>query len=147
LPDADNAAVRARLERPTPRVREGMTLRRFASSAIDISDGLVADLDHLLDASGVGALMLRDRVPISETYRKHLATVGWDLALGGGEDYELCFTVSAEKDAEFSRWQSMFGCRVTCIGEIVSGPGLQILDAAGKVYRPAFAGFQHFDSP
>ncbi|HKQ30936.1 MAG TPA: thiamine-phosphate kinase [Burkholderiales bacterium] len=144
LPDADFAAVRSRAERPIPRVREGMLLRRFASSAIDISDGLVADLGHVLEASGAGALIVRDRMPISDTYRKHIADVGWDLALGGGEDYELCFTVPARHDAEFSRWQSKFGCRVTCIGEIVSGPGLQILDAEGNTYRPSTTGYQHF---
>jgi thiamine-monophosphate kinase len=144
LPEADFAAVRPRLERPTPRVREGMLLRRFATSAIDVSDGLVADLGHILEASGTGALIVRDRLPLSNIYRNHLADIGWDLALAGGEDYELCFTVPARHDAEFARWQSKFGCRATCIGEIVSGPGLQILDAAGNAYRPASAGFQHF---
>jgi len=144
LPDADFAAVRQRLERPTARVHEGMMLRRFAGSAIDISDGLMADLGHILEASGAGALIVRDRVPVSDTYRKHIADIGWDPALGGGEDYELCFTVSAQRDAEFSRWQSKFGCRVTCIGEMVSGPGLQIVDAAGEIYRPATTGYRHF---
>jgi thiamine-monophosphate kinase len=131
LPDADFAAVRSRSERPTPRVREGVLLHRFATSAIDVSDGLVADLGHILEASGTGALVVRDRIPLSDTYRKHIADIGWDPALSGGEDYEL-------------RWQSKFGCRVTCIGEIVSGPGLQILDAAGNAYRPTSAGYQHF---
>jgi thiamine-monophosphate kinase len=145
LAEADFSAVRARSQRPLPRVREGMLLRRFASSAIDLSDGLVADLGHVLEASGAGALIVRDRVPLSDTYRKHIADVGWDLALGGGEDYELCFTVPARHDAEFARWQPKFGCRVTCIGEIVSGPGLQILDAAGNSYRPAVAGYRHFE--
>lgn len=144
LPNADYEAIRARAERPTPRVREGMLLRRFATSAIDISDGLIADLGHILDASGVGALVVRDRVPISDTYRTHLPQAGWDLALAGGDDYELCFTVPARHDVEFSRWQSKFGCRATCIGEIVSGPGLQIIDAAGNPYRPATSGYEHF---
>lgn len=141
---ADFETIRSRCERPTPRVREGMLLRRFATSAIDISDGLVADLSHILEASGTGALIVRDRVPISDTYRKQLDDIGWDMALAGGEDYELCFTVPARHDAEFAHWQSKFGCRVTCIGEVVSGPGLQILDAAGNIYRPASAGYQHF---
>jgi len=144
LPPADLAAVSDRLDRPTPRVNVGRLLRRFASSAIDISDGLVADLGHILEASGAGALVVRDRVPLSETYRKHLGETGWDVAFANGDDYELCFTVPAQRDAEFARWQEKFGCRVTCIGEIVSGPGLQIIDAAGNPWRPALAGHDHF---
>lgn len=144
LAPADFAAVCDRLDRPTPRVNEGKLLRRFASSAIDISDGLVADLGHILEASGTGALIVRDRVPVSDTYRRHLPEAGWDLALANGDDYELCFTVSARHDAEFARWQEKFRCRVSCIGEIVSGPGLQILDAAGDPYRPMLSGHDHF---
>jgi thiamine-monophosphate kinase len=144
LPAPDFDSIRARLERPTPRVREGRLLRRVASSAIDISDGLVADLGHLLEASGVGALLVRDRVPLSDTYRAHLADAGWDLALASGDDYELCFTVPARHDAEFARWQPKFGCRVTCVGEIVSGPGLQIVDSAGNRYQPERSGHDHF---
>jgi thiamine-monophosphate kinase len=139
-------AVRGRSDRPTPRVREGMLLRRFASSAVDVSDGLVADVGHLLEASGVGALIVRERVPISDTYRAQLPDVGWDLALTGGEDYELCFTVPARHDAEFARWQSKFGCRATCIGEIVSGPGLQVLDTQGNPYQPRVSSYDHFAS-
>ncbi len=142
LPDYD--VLRPRLERPTPRVREGRLLRRFASSAIDLSDGLLADLGHVLDANGVGALLMRDRVPLSDTYRRHLDSAGWDLALAGGDDYELLFTVSARAGREFERWQSHFGCPVTCIGEIVSGPGLTVLDSAGNPYRPAQSGHDHF---
>jgi len=144
LPPSDFEAIRERLDRPTPRVREGKLLRRFASSAIDISDGLVADLGHVLEASGVGALLVRDRLPLSATYRTHLAATGWDPALAAGDDYELCFTVPARHDAEFARWQPKFGCRVTCIGEIVSGPGLQIVDAAGNRYQPQRHGHDHF---
>lgn len=144
LPDVDFAAVRDRLDRPTPRTREGAILRRVASSAIDISDGLLADLSHVLDASGVGALIVRDRIPLSDTYRKHLDSVGWDLALAGGEDYELCFTIPAHHDAEFARWREKFGCSVTCIGEIVSGPGLTVVDANGETYRPSHFGHDHF---
>lgn len=144
LPDADIDAVRDRLEKPTPRVAMGKLLRRFASSAIDISDGLIADLGHILDASGAGALVVRDRIPLSDTYSRHLADVGWDIALANGDDYELCFTVPARHDTEFARWQEKFDCRVSCIGEIVSGPGLQILDAAGNPCALPAGGHDHF---
>jgi thiamine-monophosphate kinase len=144
LPSDDFARVRDRLDRPTPRVSVGKLLRRFASSAIDISDGLVADLGHILEASGAGALIVRDRIPLSDTYRKHLDATGWEVALAHGDDYELCFTVSAGRDSEFARWQEKFDCRVSCIGEIVSGPGLQIFDAAGNPWQPAATGHDHF---
>lgn len=140
----DCAELLPRLERPSARVREGKLLRRFASSAIDVSDGLLADLGHVLDASGVGALVQRDRVPLSATYSAHLAEFGWDAALTGGEDYELVFTVSSRSGREFERWQSRFGCSVTCIGEIVSGPGLTVLDSAGNTYQPMRTGHDHF---
>ncbi len=144
LPQTDYDALRPRLERPTARVREGLLLRHFASSAIDISDGLLADLGHIVEVSGVGALVVCDRVPLSETYRKHLGEVGWDLALSGGDDYELLFTVPARAGREFERWRPRFGCEATSIGEIVSGPGLTVLDAAGISYRPTQLGHDHF---
>jgi thiamine-monophosphate kinase len=144
LPPADAQTVAMRLDRPTPRVREGMLLRRFASSAIDISDGLLADLGHLLEASGTGALVIRDRLPVSDTYRAHLDQVGWDAALTGGDDYELCFTVPARHDAEFARWQTKFSCRVSCIGEVVSGPMLTVVDAQGNPCETPHAGYDHF---
>ena len=144
LPQTDYAALQARLDRPTPRVREGVHLRRFAASAIDVSDGLLADLGHVLEASGTGALIVRDRVPLSETYSRHLAQIGWDPALAGGEDYELLFTVSAPQARELERWRSRFGCAVTQIGEIVSGPGLTVIDAAGEPYRSSLSGHDHF---
>jgi thiamine-monophosphate kinase len=144
LTDAQAREVQRRLERPAMRTRVGQKLRRFASSAIDISDGLLADLRHILEASGVGALVVCDRVPVSDVYRALVGTVGWDLALNGGDDYELCFTVPARHDAEFARWQSTFGCRVSCIGEIVSSAQLTVVDGTGQAYQPAQAGHDHF---
>jgi thiamine-monophosphate kinase len=144
LPPADAETVATRLDRPVPRVREGVLLRRFASSAIDISDGLLADLGHLLEASGTGALVVRDRLPVSDTYRAHLDQVGWDAALAGGDDYELCFTVPAQHDAEFARWQTKFNCRVSCVGEIVSGPKLTVVDAQGNPCEAPHPGYDHF---
>ena len=144
LPQADYDALLPRLVRPAPRVREGMLLRRFASSAIDISDGLLADLGHILEASGVGALVVRDRVPLSSVYQKYLNEVGWDMALSGGDDYELLFTVPVRQDREFERWRSRFGCAVTHLGEIVSGHGLTLVDAKGDRYQPAPLGHDHF---
>lgn len=144
LLQTDYDALRPRLDHPTARVREGLLLRRFASSAIDVSDGLLADLEHILEASGAGALIVRDRIPLSETYRRHLNEAGWGLALSGGDDYELLFTVSARASREFERWRPRFGCEATNIGEIVSGPGLTVMDAAGNSFRPTQFGHDHF---
>ena len=81
------------MDRPAPRVEEGLALRGIASSAVDISDGLVADLGHILEMSRVGARLELAQLPLSQAYRTHLAGVGWDVALANGDDYELCFTV------------------------------------------------------
>jgi len=144
LSTPDGEALQTRLDYPTPRVRAGLQLRRFASSAIDISDGLVADLGHVLEASGVGALIVRERVPLSDVYRKQLDHVGWDLALSGGDDYELLFTVPPSKSRALQQAGALLGCALTSIGEIVSGPGLTLVDAQGNPCMVASGGYDHF---
>ncbi len=144
LPVADYDVLKPRLDRPTPRVREGMALRRIASSAIDVSDGLLADLGHIAEASGVGALVVRDHVPLSETYRRHLHEVGWDHALSGGDDYELLFTAPAHAGRDLQRLLTRFGVGISQIGEMVSGDGVTVIDTAGNPYRPATRGHDHF---
>jgi thiamine-monophosphate kinase len=93
LPERELAAVAARLDRPVPRVREGLLLRGLAHGAIDISDGLLADLGHVLEQSRVGARIHLDKIPLSPVCRAYLPETGWDLVLANGDDYELCFTV------------------------------------------------------
>ena len=144
LPDADLTVIIDRLMRPMPRVRAGIALRSLASSCIDISDGLLADLGHILEASHVGACIRLDRIPVSPVLRRHLDAVGWDTALAGGDDYELCFTVPEAKLAAVERLQPQYRYRFTCIGEIVNEPGLRVLDEAGGLYRSAALGHDHF---
>jgi thiamine-monophosphate kinase len=144
LPQADYVALRERLELPMPRLEAGSMLRGIASAAIDISDGLVADLGHILEASGAGATIHLDRIPLSAVYRSHLSNIGWDLALAIGDDYELCFTVPREKLAAFEQRRSALGVPAVEIGEIRSDSGLTILDGAGREYRPAAHGHDHF---
>lgn len=142
LPDADLARVTERLERPTPRVREGLALRGIAHGAIDISDGLLADLGHILDMSAVGARIYLDKIPLSEVCRRHLKHAGWDTVLAGGDDYELCFTVpdkhvtALEKLGLAGTWHR--------IGEIEAAPGLRVMDPFGKPYQPMQTGHEHF---
>jgi len=144
LPIADYAVLATRLDRPTPRIVEGIAFRGIASGAIDVSDGLLADLGHLLEASDVGARVELERVPLSPEYCNHLDKVGWDAALSGGEDYELCITVSPDKTPALIEATDALGWEVHRIGEVTASPGLVVLDGGGKPYRPAKTGYDHF---
>ena len=128
--------------RPTPRVELGLALRSFSCCALDISDGLLADLGHILERSQVGAEIYLENLPLS----RHLCTQyeqtqAEKFALTGGEDYELCFTVSEEME-QVLRSQ---GIKVTCIGKILpQTSGLNLLKNGEKVALPAHCGFDHF---
>lgn len=124
--------------RPEPRMRAGLLARRFASAAIDISDGLLQDLGHVLDASRVGATVDALRLPLSPACRASKASL--DLALGGGEDYELLLCVPPARARSFERALSAAGEKVTAIGEIVRGRRLAVLHAP----PPKASGFDHF---
>ncbi|MBI3778174.1 MAG: thiamine-phosphate kinase [Gammaproteobacteria bacterium] len=145
LSGSDFAALVERLDRPVPRVREGMALRGIATGAIDISDGLLADLGHILEMSGVGARIFLDKIPLSPICRTHVGKFGWEAALAMGDDYELCFTVPAQDTGALEKLR--FACGVHCIGEIEAEPGLRIVDELGKPYRPSFTGHDHFAKP
>ena len=146
LDQTDSAIVTERLARPMPRVAAGLALRGVASSSIDISDGLIGDLGHILDRSGVGARVALDRLPVSDVYRSLLPQVGWDVALANGDDYELCFTVPAANLAALQRVLDALECPVAHIGDIAAEPGLRIVDAAGKPYRPHATAHDHFQN-
>jgi thiamine-monophosphate kinase len=139
--------VLPRLNRPTPRVQEGIALRGIAGSCIDVSDGLLADLGHILAASRVGARLALGDIPVSDLYRTCFGRIGgWDIALTHGDDYELCFTVPAEKRGALAEVSSKASCAITCIGEIQSQPGLRIFDPEGNRYETTKAGHDHFRS-
>lgn len=146
LSETGSAAVIERLSRPMPRVNAGQRLRGLAHSAIDISDGLAADLGHILEQSEVGARVDLAQVPVSDIYRTHLPEIGWELALANGDDYELCFTVPPERADRVQALAPSLGCRLTRIGEIVAGGGLQIVDANGRPYSLKQRGHDHFGS-
>jgi thiamine-monophosphate kinase len=140
----DLAAIRDRMDRPTPRVTEGIALRGQASSAIDISDGLTADLGHILRASDVGARLNLGALPLSAAYRKYLPQIGWDYALAGGDDYELCVTVPPGKVNGVDKLAAASGFSMAAVGEITVGRTLEIYDALGRLYEPQRKGFEHF---
>lgn len=142
---ADRAVLRARLDRPTPRLAEGRAVRDLAHAAVDVSDGLGADLGHLLDASGVGATIHAARLPLSAALERHVAASGdWALPLGGGDDYELCFAAPVTAQAEIERRCAELGTRCTVIGRIDERPGLRCVVEDGEILDPRTLGFQHF---
>ena len=148
LPAGAAALCRARLDTPEPRIGLGRKLRGIASAAIDVSDGLAADLGHILERSGVGAEVELDAVPRSEALR---ATADPSLAmacvLSGGDDYELCFTAPPEQRSAVLAAGVAAGVPVTSIGRIVEGAALTLLDASGAIVPIARAGFDHFRPP
>lgn len=138
------AYLRGRLDRPEPRVELGRGLRGIATAAIDISDGLVADLGHVLKAGRVGARVSLSRLPLSSAYNSLREQAGWEPALSGGDDYELCFTVPPDKLGQLEQEAPAWSCEVCCIGEVVAGSGLFIEGTDGKEYRPQHSGHDHF---
>lgn len=145
LSDEDRHYCLERLHRPEPRVQAGMALRRIASAAIDLSDGLVGDLKHMLSASQVGAKLLLDDLPLSEAFRRaHGGQIDWSLALSGGDDYELLFTVPQFAWARAEHRLADLACHATCIGLIEQEPGLRLKFKDESEYNLVSDGYDHF---
>lgn len=140
----DDPAAVEKLERPAPRVTLGQALRGLASACIDVSDGLAADLGHILDASGVGATVDVERLPVTDGVGRYIAATGdWRLPLTAGDDYELCFTAPPAARDEVARHLAGCGLAAEPIGQIEAEPGLR-LRKAGEWVALAGAGYQHF---
>jgi thiamine-monophosphate kinase len=141
--------VRRHLD-PEPRVAMGSALADagVATSMIDISDGVAADLGHILDESRVGAEVYLEQLPLSQAYRRQCTVLCGDVyapALTGGEDYELLFTAAPGSRKSVEACARKTGIAVSCIGRITADRGrLRILDGNGKEYKPAKKGFCHF---
>ena len=142
---ADADYLLARHLRPMPRVLQGQALRDLASSAIDLSDGLISDLGHILKASGCGARIDLDAMPLSDALLRHAEreqALRW--ALSGGEDYELCFTVPELTRGALDVAIGQLGARFTCIGQIsAEADGLQLMQS-GKPVQLDLQGYDHF---
>lgn len=142
LPISIQTIVESRLNRPIPRIQEGQTLRGIANSAIDISDGLAADLGHILAASQVGASIYLEQLPLSNALREYLPLeAAWQLALTAGDDYELCFTVPQHQEEVLLKALGITA--YTQIGVIEKLPGLRCFDANGQIFIPKNQGYQH----
>ena len=146
LPDEYLASVLTRLNRPTPRLRAGLQLRGLASACIDISDGLAADLGHILSTSKVGARIHLKRLPLSPASDAAFEQVGWRAALAGGDDYELCFTIPPAQDKAFRLASAQFGVACSYIGDIEAEAGLRIVDEQGGLFHLDQTGFDHFQT-
>lgn len=141
---ADEASyLRGRFYRPSPRLREGVLLRPFASAAIDVSDGLLADAGHIATRSGVQLVVDISRVPLPAVNADHETRLYW--ALAGGDDYELCFTVPAAHRPAVDALIASAELAAQCIGEVRAGAGV-VCHERGTPWQPArpLSGYQHF---
>jgi thiamine-monophosphate kinase len=137
-------SLMTRLQRPEPRVEQGLALRGIASAAIDLSDGLAADLGHVLARSGVAARLDWEALPVSPALLAHIdPQQARALVLEGGDDYELCITVPPGKEALIQGVIDTYGVGFTRIGEITAGSGLRCFDGQGRERRLP-QGFLHF---
>ncbi len=135
----------SRLDRPAPRVALGRMLVGVANSAIDISDGLVADLGHICERSGIGAEIEFARVPCSaELMPLRGQALVTRAILTGGDDYELCFTALAGRRSEIEALSGRAGLALTRIGKVVAGKDVVVVDQAGKPISVKGGGFDHF---
>jgi len=137
--------INKRLNRPKPQIELGLLLQEYASSCIDISDGLIADLEHITDNSDVGAKIYFESIPLSKEFNLSLSdeSLILPLVLSGGDDYELCFTVPANKQVEFEKDAQHNDFLVTCIGEIESRSGVRYFKDKKQIDVDEI-GYQHF---
>jgi thiamine-monophosphate kinase len=145
LPDDESTALLKALYMPKPRVELGLKLREVAHSAIDISDGLVSDLAHILERSKLGARVYFDKIPRSSILNKYIGNeIVKTCLLGGGDDYELCFTAPLARSNDILSISKAMNLPLTCIGEIVQDKKLTVLDSVGNEMQMMQAGFDHF---
>lgn len=143
LSDDVLAACQCKLDFPVPRLELGQALLGVAHAAADVSDGLLADLGHILQASGVAADIWADQLPSLPQLEAERPR--WLAFLAaGGDDYELCFTAPPVARAAVEAAAKAAGCRVTRIGRIVAGAGANLLDKTGTAITLNKAGYDHF---
>jgi thiamine-monophosphate kinase len=150
VPQAVFEAARMRMDKPTPRVELGLALRGLAHSAVDVSDGLLGDLQHILSASGVGAEINTQQV-LSTMACGQSSGLKQDellrLTLAGGDDYELVFTAPENQRQAIASASESSATPVTRIGKITAHPHLSLLDNNGQSLPHSFESFDHFKTP
>ena len=145
LDQRDHQQLLQRLDSPTPRITEGMQLASIATAAIDLSDGLIGDLGHIVQQSNCGATIELQRLPCSTAVQTAIAqSNAWSLPLSSGDDYELCFTLPAEKQQQLQQLAETLDCPLTRIGVIEQQPGIRCINAEGAVVDIE-SGYDHFN--
>lgn len=146
--EADRAALAGRYRLPRPRLALGRALveHALATAALDVSDGLLGDLGHITQTSGVGARVAAAAVPLSPAAERALKADGSRLQtiLTGGDDYELLFTVPAAREGDIAALADSLDVGLHRIGHIVEGAGITVLDSRGKTVPVRDSGWQHF---
>ncbi|NOT15501.1 MAG: thiamine-phosphate kinase [Methylotenera sp.] len=145
LPDDVLLQCEAALHSPQPRVSLGLALRDIANSAIDVSDGLLADLGHILKCSNAGAILQLADIPrtqLDESVYGHEKQIY--LALAGGDDYELCFTAPADKHTEILQIGEKLALPLSCIGRVTQSAGVIVHDKIGEILEIKKTGYNHF---
>lgn len=145
VPSPHREACLRRMDWPQPRVGLGLALAGLASAAIDISDGLVGDLGHVLERSGVGARVTWPDVPRAEIFEQLDAATQQQLVLAGGDDYELLFTAAASQRFAIGALATR-QLALTRIGQIEATPGLRVVDGSGALIKATLQSFDHFAS-
>ena len=133
-----------RLNRPQPQVKAGQLLAEYSVAAIDVSDGVMADLQHICEASGVGAIINIDRLPVSEALMKFYKNKPeWKDIITAGDDYELCFTCPQSQVSEIQKTLKSYHVSMSCIGEITVETGIKCFDN-NQLLNINHSGYQHF---
>jgi thiamine-monophosphate kinase len=144
LEDVMREQAKARLHEPVPRIELGLALRGIAHAAIDISDGLIGDLGHILKRSGKGATLDVDALPAGPMLVMQTKELRRRFALAGGDDYELCFTAPQSNRAAVQEAGRAAAVPVTRVGSIETVSGLRLVDADGKPIEMNSSSFDHF---
>jgi thiamine-monophosphate kinase len=145
--DPEARSITARFLSPSARLTVGreVAARHLATAMIDVSDGLLQDLGHLCEESHVGAVIEAPALPLSAGYRALLGAQDWDIALTGGEDYELLFSAPVERRTAVQELIQVSDCLITRIGSIVpEAESLRVRGPGGAVYTPEHSGYDHF---
>jgi thiamine-monophosphate kinase len=149
LDKPDTKALHTAYYQPVPRLELGQALVGIASSAIDISDGLMADLGHIAKQSGVGIELNARSIPVAASVKNFMGAMGdkskgMNLALTAGDEYELALTVPEDKQQELQKKAAAFDVPLTLIGRVVSGTRVKCIDADGQEIEIKTTGYQHF---
>ncbi|PRC93367.1 thiamine-phosphate kinase [Solimicrobium silvestre] len=146
LSEADHQQAALRLHQPSPRITLGLALRGIAHAAIDVSDGLIGDLGHILKRSQLGATLWCDSLPFGPILAQQNTALCREYALAGGDDYELCFTAPSAQRSAVLAAAKQADTVVTRIGYIEAEAGLRIVDANNQPLSLSHQSFDHFSS-